>query len=122
MKVLGSILVAALYLAKLVFLGPFLAVLIGLVSVQGLAAVPFLLLGRAAVEGATVLGLRQGLARYLEKSLVKAVRGIVEGSFLLWLGWKITAMAGTATAAHPFSTSVFPARGRRSSGPPAARS
>mgnify|MGYP006295390143 CR=1 FL=1 len=76
--------------------GPVLALVIGQVLAQGLAAAVFILLGHAVLELFLLTGLAFGFTRFLRNSRVQAWMGLVGGVVLIWMGQDIFRSAAGA--------------------------
>lgn len=76
--------------------GPLLMVNIAEAARRGFRAGPALALGHSLLELGVVVLLLAGLSQALQRDAVTAAVGILGGSFLLWMGWRI--VRGTRTA------------------------
>ena len=77
--------------------GPLLALVIGQVLAQGMAAALFVLLGHALLEAIFVLLLARGLGSVLARNRVRAVLGLAGGLVLVWMGGDILSNASVMT-------------------------
>lgn len=77
--------------------GPLLVLVVGKVLAQGFAAVLFILLGHALLEGLFIVGFAFGLARFLQRRRVRGVLAVVGGLALGWMGVDILTHAGEWT-------------------------
>jgi len=73
--------------------GPVLALVIGQVLAQGLAAALLVTAGHAILEALLVVGFAFGLSRLLASDRLRGVCSILGGGVLVWMGWGMVCQA-----------------------------
>lgn len=86
--------------------GPVVALVIGQVLAQGIAAALLIVAGHGLIEAGLIVGFSVGLSRALSAPRVRGGASLIGGAVLLWMGWGMAKSAAGLTLSGAVAASL----------------